>query len=132
MGTIEWLSLSQIMLDEIFQSYQEGKDIKIIEIKQLLKQFLAENEGKQKEEKLKSLYEEIINSKVRKDYGYYEPNDYVKIKNNSSENVFNHKLNPILLEDDELLDHIYGGWLGRCAGCLLGKPVEGMSFEQIK
>jgi len=132
MGKIEWLSLSQIMLDEIFQSYQEGKDIKIVEIKQSLKQFLAENEGKQKEEKLKSLYEEIINSKVRKDYGYYEPNDYVKIKNNSSENVFNNKLNPILLEDDELFDHIYGGWLGRCAGCLLGKPVEGMSFEQIK
>ncbi len=52
MGTIEWLSLSQIMLDEIFQSYQEGKDIKIVEIKQSLKQFLAENEGTQKEEKL--------------------------------------------------------------------------------
>ncbi|WP_431954126.1 ADP-ribosylglycohydrolase family protein [Nocardia lijiangensis] len=25
---------------------------------------------------------------------------------------------------DELLDRIYGGWLGRCVGCTLGKPLE--------
>ncbi|MEC3958276.1 ADP-ribosylglycohydrolase family protein [Nocardia sp. CDC153] len=26
--------------------------------------------------------------------------------------------------DAELLDRIHGGWLGRCAGCTLGKPLE--------
>ncbi|WP_046772044.1 ADP-ribosylglycohydrolase family protein [Jiangella alkaliphila] len=26
--------------------------------------------------------------------------------------------------DDELADRVLGGWLGRCAGCVLGKPVE--------
>ncbi|MEV0028840.1 ADP-ribosylglycohydrolase family protein [Nocardia sp. NPDC050793] len=26
--------------------------------------------------------------------------------------------------DDELLDRIHGGWLGRCVGCTLGKPLE--------
>ncbi|MET8773994.1 ADP-ribosylglycohydrolase family protein [Nocardia sp. NPDC004654] len=25
---------------------------------------------------------------------------------------------------DELLDRVYGGWLGRCVGCALGKPLE--------
>src|SRR5438552_8115322 len=29
------------------------------------------------------------------------------------------------LSDDVLLDKVLGAWLGRCAGCLLGKPVEG-------
>ena len=29
------------------------------------------------------------------------------------------------LSDDVLLDRVLGAWLGRCAGCLLGKPVEG-------
>ncbi len=28
-------------------------------------------------------------------------------------------------------DKILGGWLGRCAGCQLGKPVEGWSYAQI-
>ncbi|WP_431968314.1 ADP-ribosylglycohydrolase family protein [Nocardia sp. bgisy134] len=26
--------------------------------------------------------------------------------------------------DDELLERIHGGWLGRCVGCTLGKPLE--------
>lgn len=28
------------------------------------------------------------------------------------------------LPEDELRDRILGGWLGRCAGCNLGKPIE--------
>jgi ADP-ribosylglycohydrolase len=36
------------------------------------------------------------------------------------------------LSESELLDKIYGGWLGRCAGCLLGKPVEGWTSKMIE
>jgi ADP-ribosylglycohydrolase len=32
---------------------------------------------------------------------------------------------------DDLGDRILGAWLGRCAGCTLGKPVEGMSRDQL-
>jgi ADP-ribosylglycohydrolase len=35
------------------------------------------------------------------------------------------------LRDDELRDRLAGAWLGRCAGCNLGKPVEGWSRERI-
>jgi len=38
----------------------------------------------------------------------------------------------VTLSDDELHDRIYGAWLGRCAGCLLGKPVEGWRREKIE
>lgn len=32
----------------------------------------------------------------------------------------------------ELFDRIHGAWLGRCAGCQLGKPVEGDSKKNIR
>ncbi len=32
----------------------------------------------------------------------------------------------------ELYDRIYGAWLGRCAGCQLGKPVEGDNKKNIR
>ena len=33
---------------------------------------------------------------------------------------------------DDLGDRLLGAWLGRCAGCLLGKPVEGWTAEEIR
>jgi len=35
------------------------------------------------------------------------------------------------LTDAQLLDRIHGAWLGRAAGCTLGKPVEGWAKGQI-
>ncbi|RLF21436.1 MAG: ADP-ribosylglycohydrolase family protein [Thermoprotei archaeon] len=32
---------------------------------------------------------------------------------------------------DMLWDKIYGGWLGKCIGCMLGKPIEGWDHEEI-
>ena len=36
------------------------------------------------------------------------------------------------LSEDELRDRLLGAWLGRAAGCLLGKPIEGWSREAIR
>jgi ADP-ribosylglycohydrolase len=38
----------------------------------------------------------------------------------------------IQLNETELLDKIHGGWLGRCIGCLLGKPVELWTSKMIE
>ena len=35
------------------------------------------------------------------------------------------------LSDDQLFDKVYGAWLGRCSGCLLGKPLEGWHRGKI-
>lgn len=34
-------------------------------------------------------------------------------------------------DDDGLRDRLLGAWLGRCAGCNLGKPVEGWTRDRI-
>jgi len=36
------------------------------------------------------------------------------------------------LSESELLDKIHGGWLGRCVGCVLGKPVERWTGKMIE
>lgn len=38
----------------------------------------------------------------------------------------------ISLRDADLYDRTYGAWLGRCAGCTLGKPVEGWPRTKIE
>lgn len=39
---------------------------------------------------------------------------------------------PAMDRPPDLADRIHGAWLGRCAGCLLGKPVEGWSGAQVR
>jgi ADP-ribosylglycohydrolase len=39
---------------------------------------------------------------------------------------------PPRLDEGQLRDRLLGAWLGRCAGCSLGKPVEGWTHEQIR
>ena len=36
------------------------------------------------------------------------------------------------VKDDDLYDKILGGWLGRAAGCLLGKPIEKYQRTEIR
>ncbi|GAA2753566.1 ADP-ribosylglycohydrolase family protein [Amnibacterium kyonggiense] len=38
---------------------------------------------------------------------------------------------PLLPVGDDLADRVHGAWLGRAAGCLLGKPVEKLPREGI-
>ena len=45
--------------------------------------------------------------------------------------VKNEKRKP-LLDDGVLKDKISGGWFGRAAGCLLGKPIEKYRREEIR
>ena len=57
-----------------------------------------------------------------------EPNELENIR--SIRPVYR-KTDPLILSADKLYDKVYGAWLGRCAGCLLGKPLEGMTRSRI-
>src|SRR5687768_10692828 len=57
----------------------------------------------------------------RKDFRFEEPSDLAGIRKSRRGGGKKSKLD---LSDEVLLDKMYGAWLGRCAGCALGKPVE--------
>lgn len=66
---------------------------------------------------------------VRDDYQYREPSGLDEIRRLQPEsNGSGHSLP----SEQVLMDRIHGAWLGRCAGCLLGKPVEGWTREKIE
>lgn len=60
------------------------------------------------------------------DWPYTEPSDLNGIRAARPAPV---ELPAMYLSEIELQNKIYGGWLGRIAGCILGKPLE-MGFSQ--
>lgn len=69
-----------------------------------------------------ALLDKVKELPMRADYPYDEPSDLQGIRAARPQEC------PAFswtLEGQALGDHLLGAWLGRCAGCLLGKPVEG-------
>jgi ADP-ribosylglycohydrolase len=65
---------------------------------------------------------------VRADYPHREPSDLAGIQAERPAAV----ALPEVPSDDVLLKKALGGWQGRAAGCLLGKPAEGRRRWQIE
>jgi ADP-ribosylglycohydrolase len=63
------------------------------------------------------------------DPNYVEPSDLEAIRAQRPDGP-RRMQNAFSLRD--LFERTYGGWLGRCAGCLLGKPVESWSRPMIR
>ncbi|MCL6455108.1 MAG: ADP-ribosylglycohydrolase family protein [Alicyclobacillus sp.] len=65
----------------------------------------------------------------RTEWPYAEPWDYEAIlaeRENGPRRLRCH------LGEEGLADRILGGWLGRSVGCMLGKPVEGWTREELE
>jgi len=114
--------LERLVRDEIIQREEEGYDVSEIKFS------LAEIKGRDYSS-LKAILENLSRLKMRPDFPYKEPSDLAEIRNERPKGP---REITIYLSDEEILNKIRGGWLGRCAGCLLGKPVEGLSKEQIE
>ena len=74
------------------------------------------------------LYEELIALPVADSFPYTEPSTLNEIKTERPDAPRDLQFSAA---DDTTYDRIYGGWLGRAAGCALGKPVEGWLKERI-
>lgn len=66
---------------------------------------------------------------LRPGFPYREPSELSEIRALRRSAPHRYDVSRLWAEYDE---RVLGGWLGRCAGCLLGKPVEGWSHERIR
>ena len=114
--------LERLVRDEVRQREEEGYDVSEIMFS------LAEIKGRDYSS-LKAIMENLSKLKLKPDFPYKEPSEIAEIRNERPKGPREITAD---LSDGELLNKIRGGWLGRCAGCLLGKPVEGLSKEQIE
>lgn len=82
-----------------------------------------------KERQLEALLDELAAAPPPAGFPYVEPSTLEGIRRERPDG-------PRRLElpygEEELFERIHGAWLGRAAGCLLGKPVEGWSRQEIR
>jgi len=78
---------------------------------------------------LSRLYEEVKALGLPRDFPYEEPSELAAIRRLRPRARRSHE---VKLSRRRLQDRILGAWLGRCAGCMVGKPVEGRRRGQIR
>ena len=113
-----WTNLNNLIKEEITQRAEEGCDVSGFE---------ERREATSTNEQLMGIYAELCKLRTRADFPYVEPSHLAGIH---AARVGRYMRWDIKM-DDALLDRVHGAWLGRIAGCMLGKPVEGWSRDQI-
>lgn len=79
---------------------------------------------------LLKLHERLKSLAIRADWSYREPSELDAIRSERPSAI---PLPPFYLGETEILQKIHGAWLGRIAGCILGKPLEmSLSREDIQ
>ena len=75
-----------------------------------------------------ALLDETAVLPMRSEYAYVEPSDLEGIH---AERPAGRRELSIEMPASSRRDHILAAWLGRCAGCLLGKPIEGIQAPKL-
>lgn len=121
-----WELYSAELMTEYRQSIDEGKDIS--QYKDLFKAVADMPAGPQKETISNVLFDIVLNAKQVDDYKYIEPSNLEEIRSLRPEFEYNKN---VKIETHELKHKIAGAWMGRICGCLLGKPIEGITSKEL-
>jgi len=125
-----WLAVSQNDLKiEHAQCLDEGKDLSKFQAEFQALDSPNVDEDPKLRQRAGRLLDRTVRLPVRKDFAFAEPSKIAQIKRARGDRV---KLPTALPSREVLLDKAYGAWVGRCCGCLLGKPVEGKRRAQIE
>lgn len=112
---VDWLR--KMVRDELRQRREEGCRIAADADVRL--------EGMADRDALLGFYEELMREQPGGDFPFDEPSDLAGIvASRPAAGCEARRARP----GAEVSDRIHGGWLGRCAGCALGKPLESPPF----
>lgn len=114
-----WRDLTRLVSEEITQRREEGCDVT---------GFAERFENCRGDAEYMALWHDLQKLQISSDFPYVEPSHLAGIRSASSGES---EKTPVAL-DDKLFDKVHGAWLGRCAGCMLGKPVEGWGWDRIR
>lgn len=117
-----WMMLPFLLRAELAQRGEEGCDVAALQAA-----VDAVDEQTPAVEIL-ALFDQLQALEVAPGFPYEEPSDLDAIL---AARPPQGSLPAMKLSAAELQDRMYGAWLGRSAGCTLGKPVEGLTREQI-
>jgi hypothetical protein len=109
---------------ELLQRLEEGCDVD-----EISDRIHAAIERDADDDEFLALYDELVDLPISETCDFVEPSTLEEIRGLRPDAP--RKLGTDL-DDDVLHDRIYGGWLGRSAGCVLGKPIEGWPKENIE
>ncbi len=116
-----WDTLAELVREEVIQRQQEGY---------LVPEDLVEKVQTAGEDEitLRQLYQSLTTLPLDPHFPYLEPSDLAEIQATRPK-WLNHQIAPLTsLTEAEWQDKFLGAWLGRSAGCALGKPLERWPF----
>ncbi|MBQ1260267.1 MAG: ADP-ribosylglycohydrolase family protein [Clostridia bacterium] len=121
----DWEMYSANLMTEYAQSIEEGLDVE--RYKDIFEAVSRLPKGEIKKRFGNIIFDIVLNADTAEGYKYTEPSELERIKCLRKGNVKKRE-KP---EKSILEDKIYGAWLGRICGCLLGKTVEGIRTNEL-
>ncbi len=119
-----WGFYPSYIMKEYKQSIEEGLDIEAYKDLFVAVSKLPINETKKKLGDV--LFDIVINAPLREDFKYNEPSSLDEIK--ALRKPYSYKKQKTGVTEAQ----VYGAWMGRIAGCMLGKTVENIkSYELV-
>lgn len=120
-----WMHYEKYIMIEYLQCKKEGL---IVDDLKPLCEYVGNNYGKIDVKQLgEDLERQLHSCKKDENFKYAEPSTYDEIIQELKPSTFIKKE----LSNDDIKNHIKGAWIGRLAGCLLGKPLEGWRSHNI-
>lgn len=115
----DWEFYSSNLQTEYQQSVEEGLDVEAY--KDVFSSVSRLPKGEIKKRLGDVLFDVVANARIREGYGYVEPSELDGIRALRKQNF-----SALTYDRSALEKKLYGAWLGRVCGCMLGKTVEGI------